>query len=318
MKTRLAFTAGVVFFFASLPVFAAPVVEPGLELIPEPELRLRLSDPQQARKTTSLNWVDLKAEAPVPPGAALAEPEEPALKILIDPGHGGEDLGAVGFGGVQEKEIALRLSRLVRQQIQSEARRENVRTEVRLTREEDRFIPLRERPEIANTWDADLFVSIHLNSSPSPKVRGFEVYFLNSRSSDAEASRVAKAENAGHAAPAKTDVWSILNDVQTNQHIAESARFAEAIYGVMAQDLLPNKRGVRQAPFAVLSGTKMPALLIEVGYLTHEGETDNLKRGLYLKRVAGAISSGILRFATGRKKAVEPESTHAIRRQAAG
>lgn len=313
-NTATLFYTGL-FFLLTRGAVASPLVDAGLENIVDSELRLHLADNMQERRTTSLNWVDLKGVPYLAP--VVAEPivlEEPALKILLDPGHGGEDLGAIGFGGLREKDVALRLSRMVRQELQTLGRRTNLSMEVRLTREDDTFVPLRERPEIANNWDADLFVSLHLNSSPSPRVRGFEVYFLNPKSSDAEASRVAKAENAVERAPAKADVWSILSDVKTNVHIAESSHFAEAIYTSMSQELLANKHGVRQAPFAVLSGTSMPALLIEVGYLTHAGETENLRRGLYLKRIASAISSGILRFAQGRKK---PEGTHEIRRQAA-
>ena len=315
MKTLIACLGLVCLSVHCSVAMATPVVDAGLEQAPESDLRLRLADEKQERRTTSLNWVDLNAARILAPLATplLPEEEDRSIKILIDPGHGGEDRGAVGHDGLLEKEVALRLARFVRQEIVSQARRLGEGVKVRLTRDDDRFVPLHERPEIANNWEADLFVSIHLNSAPSAKVRGFEVYFLNPKSSDAEASRVARAENGGDRAPAKSAVLSILSDVQTNVHIAESSRFAEEIYAALSQEILPNKRGVRQAPFAVLTGTEMPALLVEVGYLTHPSETLNLKRGVYLKRVASAISSGILRFAQGRKK---PQAPHASRRQA--
>lgn len=319
MKTLHTFLATSGFFLSLSLVYGTPSVDAGLDQGPDPELRLRLSDDLQEKRTTSLNWVDLRAARFLSPvvEATPIEPEDTRLKVLIDPGHGGDDLGAVTFGGVKEKDIALRISRMVRQEILSQSRRAGAGVKVRLTRDDDTFIPLKERPEIANNWDADLFVSIHLNSSPSTKVRGFEVYFLNPRGSDAEASRVARVENGGEKTLAKTDIMSIISDAQTSVHIAESSSFAETLYAHLSSEVLPNKRGVRQAPFAVLAGTTMPALLIEVGYLTHQGETENLKRGLYLKRVASAISSGILRFAQSRKKLDKPEAPNAIRRQAA-
>lgn len=310
--------AAAILFVAAIRALASPLIENGLDAVGT-DLRLRLDDSAQERSTTSINWLDLRSVRPVVGVVEIAEPAagpvDLAWKILIDPGHGGEDYGAVTPGRLMEKDVALRISKLVRQELASQARKKGIEVDLRLTREDDTFVPLRDRPDIANQWDADLFVSIHLNSSPVPKVRGFEVYFLSPQGSDADATRVARLENSVERAPASADVRAILSDVQTNMHIAESAGFAETVFSSMSVEFLPNKRGVRQAPFAVLSGTTMPALLIEVAYLTHAGEVENLKRGIYLKRVAGAISSGILKFAQSRKK--KPGVPYENRRQAA-
>ena len=229
-------------------------------------------------------------------------PDPQAIRVMIDLGHGGKDDGAIGVNGLKEKVLAAKVSYLIRRELNHYSRRTGFPLEVKLTRVHDVLIPLKERVRIANRWGADLFVSIHANASPTPEPKGFEVYFLSSEASDEQTARLALAENKEDNFPVDSDVYSILTDAKQTHHIAESSLFAETMYNEMAKRLKPNKRGVRQGPFTVLHGTSMPAVLVEVGYLTNPSNAKKLKKLRYLKRVAFAISSGIVKFAKSRVK----------------
>lgn len=218
-----------------------------------------------------------------------------SLRVFLDPGHGGKDDGAVGLEGIQEKKLSLDLSKRVRRHLIRKARGK-LDLEIRLSRDGDLTLPLGSRVDMANEWEADLFVSIHANSSPVMKARGFEVYFMSPNASDSRAKELARKENSSDPQSIPDQVQWILNDVQTNFHIRESSRFAEAMFRKISESLHANGRGVRQAPFTVLAGTEMPALLLEVGYLTNPHEARLLTKDLYLNRMADAISSGLIEF----------------------
>ena len=175
--------------------------------------------------------------------------------------------------------------------------------EVLLSRDSDVYLTLHERVRLANEWGADLFVSLHVNSSRVPGANGFEVYFMNPAGTDEAAAKLARLENQEHVADQlKPQVLSILEDVQSNQHIRESSRFAETIWQAISRRVKSSGRGVRQAPFTVLAGTTMPSVLVEVGYLSHAEEARKLTSFSYLKRLAGAISQGIIEFASQKRK----------------
>jgi N-acetylmuramoyl-L-alanine amidase len=296
MKTiQLAFRISTLLFVVATQARAA-----------EGDLRLILGDELQERRTTAVNWPGLRTRAVPKPSAAVEPP--PAVtpvvvaakpfRVMVDAGHGGHDYGAPGTFGAAEKEICLRIAANVKSRLERAANLADFPMEVQLSRSTDHFIALRDRVRQANDWGADLFVSVHANSSPVPRARGFEVYFLSNEATDAEASRVARQENAEAAsAPLSPGILSILSDLKTNSHILESSRFAENVYGSLASLLRPNGKGVRQAPFTVLSGTQMPALLIEVGYLTNAEEALALGRSSYQHRIASGISDGVLSFA---------------------
>ncbi len=278
------------------------------------ELRLALGDEVQEKRTTAVNWpirprlakaassvrvasndsVELPEAAP-----AVSDPPLPSgFRVLVDVGHGGHDFGAPGHFGILEKDLCLKIATLVKSRLDRLANLADFPIDVRLSRESDGFIPLRERVKTANQWQADLFISIHANSSPVTRARGFEVYFLSNEASDADASRIARQENGeGILRTLSKGVMSILSDVKNNTHILESSRFAEVVYSSLATKLRPNGKGVRQAPFTVLQGTQMPALLIEVGYLTNAEEAATLAKTSYQQRVATGISEGVLEFA---------------------
>ena len=227
---------------------------------------------------------------------------EKTIKIVVDAGHGGRDLGAQGLNSVSEKEICLKVSRMVRREIQRVQKLSDLPIEVVLSRDGDDFVSLHDRVRFANEGGADLFVSIHANSSPVPKAHGFEVYFLSPEPTDEEASKLARLENQAPTTPISAQVISILSDATTQYHVAESSRLAETMFSAISRRIVSSGRGVRQAPFTVLHGTNMPAVLIEMGYVTHSDESKNLTKDTYLKRVAGAISSGIIDFASKRRK----------------
>ena len=262
----------------------------------EISLRHRWADPMQVLWTTSLNWVDeglVVARRSVK--NEVAQPFN-GYRILVDPGHGGRDDGAV-YSGVHEKALTLRLSEMIRSEVERAAKFGRIPIQVKLTRSADIAIPLKERVQMANDWKADLFMSVHANSSPSAKAKGFEVYFLSSYSSDEDTHHVVQKENSEKETNENnSDVQSILADVQTQQHIKESSYFAEDIHRAVSLKVRTNQRGVRQGPFTVLSGTQMPAVLVEVGYLTNDEDRTDLQRFSYLKRIASAISSGIIEY----------------------
>lgn len=271
----------------------AALCAPNLEIANTPsEARLHLPDRTQELRTTSVNWPDLVKSARSQTPKA---PKKRVLRILLDAGHGGKDLGATpGLNPLIEKDLTLRVTELVRKALERYSRLNDFPLEVQLSRSEDEFVALRERVRVANDWPADLFVSLHANSSNYARARGFEVYFINEGETE-ERPRVASLDNHAGLPPS---VISILNDEQQTVHVNESSLFAESIFQAMSLSVRPHRRGVHQAPFTVLHGTQMPAVLIEMGYLTNKDDATKLTKAPYLKRLAGAISSGIVEFAT--------------------
>ena len=223
--------------------------------------------------------------------------------IVIDPGHGGAETGAIGPGGVQEKELTLQLAR----DLAGKLGRLGVQTV--LTRNEDTLVQLDARPALANQNKADLFVSIHLNSSlgaNAANAHGTETYFLSPQASDTRAARAAAAENAPPAAastaagvpPAaeQKDVDLILWDLAQSRHMAESQRLANMIQGEFNQELQLKDRGVKQAPFRVLVGAAMPAVLVELGFISNPEEEKKLQDPAYQDQLVEALTRAIAKY----------------------
>lgn len=211
--------------------------------------------------------------------------------VMLDPGHGGKDPGAVAYGA-KEKDLVLRIARRVRTMLSE--RHPNLR--VGLTREDDRFIPLQERPRIAKEFGADLFVSIHLNANPFRRFHGVETYFLN-LTSDQQALQVAARENAT-TRQRVSDLNNILMDLLRDSNIVESGRLARSVQGALVDTLRDTHGsvrdlGVKQAPFLVLMGAEMPSVLVEGGFLTNPEENRRLKQEDYLHRIAEGIYAGL-------------------------
>jgi N-acetylmuramoyl-L-alanine amidase len=219
--------------------------------------------------------------------------------VVIDPGHGGSKAGAVGPKGELEKDIALTLSVLVKQQLQKQ-----LGARVRMTREKDEPVSLASRVALANSLQPDVFLSIHLNSMPTKKLRleseGIETYFLSASASGENARKVAARENAEvqvQSVGTSHDTLSIiLADLQRSEMHADSSRLAYSIQQSLVQDTKAQDRGVQQAPFFVLTGISSPAVLIEAGYLSHPREGAALSDGQYQSQIANAIVKGIAKF----------------------
>jgi N-acetylmuramoyl-L-alanine amidase len=238
--------------------------------------------------------------APVAPGLPVEGP--PGIHtIVVDPGHGGSETGAIGPSGVAEKDLTLLLAR----DLEAHLARLGVR--VVLTRTEDATLPLDTRPAIANQNKADLFISIHLNSSLGSGARGAETYFLSTEASDARAAKAAATENApgaavppGGAAGDTTeevkDLELILWDLAQTRHLSESQRFANLIQGELNEALQLRDRGVKQAPFRVLNGAEMPAVLVELGFLSNPDEEKKLQDVAYRGELAEALTRAVSRY----------------------
>ncbi len=214
--------------------------------------------------------------------------------IVIDPGHGGKDPGAIGLNGLQEKDIVLKVAKKVAAILQKETA-----FKVLLTRDRDIFIPLEERTAIANTKEADLFVSIHANSAPNNQARGVETYFLSLATSREEMNAAAR-ENAASSSQI-SDLQKILQDLMQNSKIEESSRLASCVQGELVTGL--NKKypvknlGIKKAPFIVLIGAQMPAILTEIAFLTNPEEVCRLQDDRYLESIAHYIVSGVRQYA---------------------
>jgi len=212
-------------------------------------------------------------------------------KIVIDAGHGGKDPGAIGRNGLREKDVVLKLAKLVAEKV-----RRDLHCQAILTRRSDVFLPLEKRTAIANMKKADLFISLHANAHKNRKFQGLETYILNI-ALDEDSMNVAARENATSKKNI-SDLQMILNDLVLNTKISESSRLAEFVHKGLVKELRKRyktvkNRGVRQAPFYVLIGAEMPAILVEVGYITNSIENRRLKSVSYLKRAASGIVKGI-------------------------
>ena len=215
--------------------------------------------------------------------------------VVLDPGHGGPKEGAVGAKGEKEKDLALVLALALEKQLE----RSGVR--VLLTREADTDLDLKARTRIANDAGADLFVSIHLNSMPPryrSRVHGIETFFLSAEASGERARQVAAVENAeaGEEAAPTDDLAFILNDLAETQAHHDASKLAYTVHQRLVADLGAADRGVQQAPFIVLMGAQMPAILAEVGFLSHPAEAARLCDKAYQKRIVASLAAGLLAF----------------------
>jgi N-acetylmuramoyl-L-alanine amidase len=212
-------------------------------------------------------------------------------RIVIDPGHGGKDPGCYLKGGVEEKDITLDLAKRLAASIEK-----TIGCEVLLTRDKDVFLPLDERTAFANVNKADLFISLHVNAHKKSAVYGLETYFLN-MATDESAVMVAARENATSEKNI-SDLQSILNDLMLNTKISESSKLAYKVQdGMMAKvrkTYKVNKSlGVKQAPFYVLIGAEMPAVLIETGFITNATERKRILSNSYKNLLTDGIAAGI-------------------------
>jgi len=218
-------------------------------------------------------------------------------RIVIDAGHGGHDSGTLGAGGIQEKDVvldvALRLGKLLHDRLGAE---------IIYTRSDDTFIPLETRTAIANKAQADLFLSIHANSSEDASARGVETYYLNF-TSDPTALDVAARENAV-SDQSIHQLSDLVKKIALKDKIAESREFAGDVEGSLYAGLEKGNaglkdRGVKKAPFVVLIGANMPSILAEISFVTNPKDAEQLEEPDYRERVAESIFKGVARYEGG-------------------
>jgi len=209
--------------------------------------------------------------------------------VMVDAGHGGKDPGAIGVGGLKEKTVTLKAAKLLGGWLRK------MGFQVLYTRVTDVFVPLKRRTAMANARHADLFISIHCNAHKSAGSSGLEIYSLNLASTPDEV-RVAARENAVDARRI-SDMQRLLDELMHSSKLTESLDFAKAAHKTTVQEVRRasslKDRGTHEAPFLVLLGAKMPAILVEMGYITNPAEAAKLKDDRYLKRLTKGIADGV-------------------------
>jgi len=219
------------------------------------------------------------------------------FNIVIDPGHGGEDPGCIGYNGTKEKVLTLKISEGLAKLLREDGH------EVFLTRTDDTFIPLVERTNFANKKNADIFISIHCNSSLKKTSEGFEIYFLSEKASDPEAEATAALENSvikieGKPTKKQKTLQELLWSMVVNEFINDSSELCSFITeGVIKRTMVEN-RGIKQAGFYVLRGAQMPAVLVECGFLSNPKEEAKLRSKTFQNKVIDGIYSGIKEYET--------------------
>ncbi|MEK7754626.1 MAG: N-acetylmuramoyl-L-alanine amidase, partial [Acidobacteriota bacterium] len=216
-------------------------------------------------------------------------------RVVIDPGHGGHDRGSTGPTGLTEKELVLDLAKRLGALIE-----EQLGSEVVYTRTDDTFVPLETRTELANQAKADLFLSIHANSSPFKTVTGVETYYLNFTTSRADLE-VAARENAT-SQKSIHELTELLQKIALKDKLEESREFASKVQSSLhsaslRQNSRSRNRGVKKAPFVVLIGASMPSVLVEIGFVSNARDEALLKKPDHRQRVAEALYKGLSQYA---------------------
>ncbi len=218
-------------------------------------------------------------------------------KIVIDPGHGGYDTGTIGPNALEEKDLVLDVSRRLGKLLES-----RLGAQVVYTRKDDTFVPLETRTAIANQEQADLFVSVHANSSHDPSARGVETYYLNFNSSP-DALEVAARENAVSETSIH-ELQDLVKQIALKEKIEESREFASDVQqelhnGLAAKNPGLRNRGVKKAPFIVLIGANMPSILAEISFVSNPGDEKRCETAAYRQRIAESLYRGISKYVSG-------------------
>jgi N-acetylmuramoyl-L-alanine amidase len=225
-------------------------------------------------------------------------PQVFAKVVLIDPGHGGSEYGAIGLLNnkkIHEKELSLKLSQKIREELSKS-------TSAYLTRSLDRPVGLQERADQADILKADLFISIHFNSSPNPKSHGFELYYLDNNSNSA-AAKVEKSENLNLKGE-ELIVNQILVDLVVQQTVNYSKQLAELVHEKIRPVIKSYKiddRGIKRGLFYVLALSKRPGLLIEVGFISNPEELKKMSQEKFQNEFAKAVSAGVMTYIKAQK-----------------
>jgi N-acetylmuramoyl-L-alanine amidase len=217
-------------------------------------------------------------------------------RVVIDAGHGGVDSGAVGLSGLKEKDVTLDLARRVHESLAQEGKVKSF-----LTRSDDYYVPLSDRTVIANQYQADLFISIHINANENRQPHGSETYFCSEKASSKEAKRVAAYENSFlkldkpyKKRPGYIDIEEILFQFERKLYWKESGEFAKKYQERFRTELPLKNRGVHSANFFVLRTAKMPSILLELGFISNQEDEQRLSHSEFRARIAKAVVKGIL------------------------
>jgi len=245
------------------------------------------------------------AGSPQPPSKPTAEGDRTLQRILgmkvarivIDPGHGGKDSGSIGLNGIKEKDITLAIARRLKEQIEA-----RMQVAVLMTRTGDEYVPLEQRTAFAQVKQADLFISIHANYSKDNKIGGIETFFLG-LTKDPRAQLIAAIENAT-AQQNLNQLEDTIKQITMYEKMNESREFARKVhrqlYKSMKKTLSSTRdRGVKKAPFVVLIGTDIPAILVEIGFISNKKEAEIIGSQKGQEKVAGAIYKGVEDYLSG-------------------
>jgi N-acetylmuramoyl-L-alanine amidase len=266
-----------------------------LDLIPQPSLTTAAPAPGTVPGQPGAPGAGQPgAPGQPPPPPVFAPPAASIRTVVLDPGHGGTLEGAKGPAGTLEKNVTLTVAKQLKAALEA---RLGVR--VLLTREDDRLMELDERAAFANNNKADIFISLHTNSSVSSAPMGTEVYYLSLSDYSQEAKRLAIAENGGAlptVAGGSRDIEVILWEMAQMQHIEQSAAFADLVERELRSRVKMRSRAIQQAPFRVLVGANMPAVYIEMGFISNPAEEKLLNSSAFQQSVVQALVEGVTRF----------------------
>ncbi len=289
---------------------APPAAKPAAQ--PTPPAGTAAAKPATEHPKPAGNGTQAHAPSGAPDSAGPLPPPKPNLdgrrsltrilgmkvgKIVIDPGHGGKDTGSIGYGGIREKDVTLAIAKKLKAELES-----RLNIEVLLTRETDVFLPLEQRTAMANVENADLFVSLHANASKNAKAAGIETFYLG-LTRDSRTQLLAAVENAS-AQQNLSQLEDVIKKITMYEKEKESRDFATKVHRKMisaVRKLEPSvrDRGVKKAPFVVLIGTEIPAILLEIGFISNKREAQIISQAASQSRVAQSISLGIEDYLAG-------------------
>ena len=272
------------------PKFTAPVEPPPKRTAPI-KSQLKSQPKWTAPIKSQPKWTAPTPETkkPLTPESLTREFGLTAKTIVIDPGHGGKDPGALGRGSLKEKAIVLSISEKLRDILKRKG------YTVLMTRDTNHFIPLKQRTIFATRHKADLFLSIHANGSRSPKAKGIETYYLSVASTDKASEDIAARENADSGYSIQ-ELETLLKGIIQESKSEDSKRLAKHVQQALVQATGAVDRGVKHARFVVLIGTNVPAILIETGFVSNPTEGRKLTTSAYQHKIAVAIAQGIEKF----------------------
>lgn len=250
-------------------------------------------------RSTSTNKTPQKASASERDKPVTRSPARDKFIVVIDPGHGGKDPGAIGPNGTQEKDVVLEVARKLKTRIEREQGMRAI-----LTRDADVFIPLRTRMDIAHQHKADLFISIHADANPSAKIGGSSVYILSQTGASSEAARLlAESENSyelrfGDRSLTDTNsrIASVLLDLSQNAMMDRSLNLANGVLHELAKIDSPLRRQVESAQFVVLRSPDIPSMLVETAFISNPLEEKRLRTAQYQQKLASAMFKGVKRY----------------------